>query len=82
MRYYGLLDNRHRTHNLARCRQLLGTTVAPPIVGETPPPDYRDRYESLTRVSRRACPVCPDGHMILTECLRPARPYPALLDTS
>jgi hypothetical protein len=82
MRHYGLLGNRHRTHNLARCRQLLGTTVAPPIVGETRPPDYRDRYESLTGVSLRACPVCPGGHMMVTECLRRARPYPALPDTS
>jgi hypothetical protein len=82
MRHYGLLGNRHRTHKLARCRQLLGTTVALPIVGETRPPDYRDHYESLTGVSLRACPVCPDGHMIVTECLRRARPYPALPDTS
>jgi hypothetical protein len=83
MRHYGLLGNRHRTHKLARCRQLLGTTVAPPIAGETRrPADYRDRYESLTGVSLRACPVCPDGHMIVTECLRRARPYPALPDTS
>ncbi len=82
MRHYGLLGNRHRTHNLARCRQLLASTVTPPIVGETLPPDYRDRYESLTGVSLRACPVCPDGHMILTECLRRVRPYPALPDTS
>ena len=82
MRHYGLLGNRHRTHKLARCRQLLSTTGAPPIVGETPPPDYRDRYESLTGVSRRACPVCPDGHMILTEWLRRARPSPARPDTS
>ena len=37
----------------ARCRQLLGTTVAPPNVGETRPPDYRDRYECLTGVSLR-----------------------------
>jgi hypothetical protein len=82
MRHYGLLGNRHRTHKLARCRQLLGTTVAPPIVGETRPPDYRDRYESLTGVSLRVCPVCPDGHMIVTECLRRAPPYPARPDTS
>ena len=82
MRHYGLLGNRHRTEKLARCRQLLGTTVAPPIVDETRPPDYRDRDESLTGVSRRACPVCPDGHMIVTECLWRARPYSALPDTS
>ena len=56
--------------------------MAPPSVGETPPPDYRDRSESLTGVSLRACPVCEDGHMIVTECLLRARPYPAFLDTS
>jgi hypothetical protein len=83
MRYYGLLGNRHRTENLARCRHLLGTTSAQPISRETVPPrDYRDRYESLTGVSLRTCPVCRDGHMIVTECLLRAHPYPALPDTS
>jgi hypothetical protein len=83
IRYYGLLGHRHRTENLARCRQLLGTTSAQPISGETvPPPDYRDRYESLTGVSLRACPVCADGHMIVTECLRRTHACPALTDTS
>jgi hypothetical protein len=82
MRHYGLLSNRHRTHKLARCRQLLGTTVAPPTEGETRPPDYRDRYESLTGVSLRICPICSDGHMIVTDGLRRARPHPAPSDTS
>jgi hypothetical protein len=31
-----------------------------------PPSDYRDRYESLTGVSLRRCPVCTDGHMTVT----------------
>jgi hypothetical protein len=83
IRYYGLLGHRHRAEKLARCRQLLGTTSAQPISGETmPPPDYRDRYESLTGVSLRTCPVCPDGHMIVTECLLRARPWPTITDTS
>ena len=83
IRYYGWLGHRHRTETLARCRELLGMATTPPIAGEAPPPsDYRDRYESLTGVSLRACPVCADGHMIVTECLRRARPYPALPDTS
>jgi len=87
MRHYGLLGNRHRTHNLARCRQLLaGTTAAHPVAAiadhTVPPPDYRDRYEALTGVSLRTCPVCPDGHMIVTECLRRARPFPEFPDTS
>jgi len=51
IRYYGWLDHRHRAETLARCRQLLATTVAPPIAGKTlPPPDYRDRYESIPSV--------------------------------
>jgi putative transposase/transposase-like zinc-binding protein len=83
IRYYGWLGHRHRTAKLARCRQLLGMAAAQPIAGETlPPSDYRDRYESLTGVSLRRCPVCADGHMIVTECLLRARPYPALPDTS
>ena len=82
MRHYGLLGHRHRTHTLAQCRQLLGTTAVPPIVGETRRPDYRDRAESLTGVSLQACPVCPGGHMIETACVRRARPSPAFTDTS
>jgi hypothetical protein len=82
MRHYGLLGNRHRRHHLARCRRLLGTTVVPPIARKTRPADYRDRCETLTGVSLRACPVCADGHMITTECLRRARPHPAGADTS
>ena len=78
IRYYGWLGHRQRTETLARCRQLLATASAPPIASETlPPSDYRDRYESLTGVSLRACPACPDGHMIVTEGLLRARPYPA-----
>ena len=82
MRHYGLLGNRHRTHKLARCRQLLGTTAAAPITKPSPPTDYRDRYESLTGVSLRACPVCADGHMIVTLSWLRGRPFPALPDTS
>lgn len=83
IRYYGWLGHRHRTEKLARCRQLLGTAAAQPTAGETPPPsDYRDRYQSLTGVSLRTCPICADGHMIVTQCLRRARPYPTLPDTS
>lgn len=83
IRYYGWLGHRHRTEKLARCRQLLGTAAVQPIAGEPlPPSDYRDRYESLTGVSLRTCPVCADGHMIVTECLRRAPPCPPLPDTS
>ena len=79
--YYGFLGNRHRTEKLARCRQLLGTASTPPAPDETtPPPDFRDRYEALTGVSLRTCPVCHAGHMILVEDLPRLRPV--VLDTS
>ena len=83
MRYDGFLSTRHRAAALARCRQLLGTgSTPPPPDASTPPPDYRDRYESLTGVSLRACPVCHDGHMIAVEDLPRPRPCPAITDTS
>ena len=81
IRYYGFLGNRHRTEKLVRCRQLLGMGLSPPPPDDPIPlPDYRDRYESLTGVSLRTCPVCTGGHMILIEGL--SRPRPAITDTS
>jgi hypothetical protein len=83
IRYYGLLGNRHRTENLARCRQLLGMTVPSPVPDACPPPrDYRDHYESLTGVSLRTCPICHDGRMIPIEDRPRARPCPSITDTS
>ncbi len=79
MRYYGLLGNRHRKEQLARCRQLLGTTpLETPPSAATSPPDYRDRYEALTGISLRVCPVCHDGHMRVIEHW--ARAYGGLRD--
>ena len=74
IRYYGLLGNRYREQNLARCRQLLGMPAAQPA-GE-PPPDYRDRYEQLTGRSLSECPACHQGRMRMVETL------PAVIDTS
>ena len=68
---------------LARCRQLLGTTAAPSIAGDTSPPsDYRDRYEKLTGSSLRECPVCHQGHMIPAGVLEPLGGYPERRDIS
>jgi len=65
IRYYGFLSNRHREEKLERCRQLLGMASAHPATPATEPPkDYRDRYEELTGVSLRLCPVCRRGQMI------------------
>ena len=66
IRYYGLLGNRHRKATLARCRQLLGT-AAPETPASTVPADYRDRYEALTGISLRVCPVCYHGQMLVIE---------------
>ncbi len=82
IRYYGWLGARHRTATLARCRHLLGTTAAAPITDPPPPADYRDRYESLTVVSLRRCPVCGDGHMTVTLSWLRGHLGPALPDTS
>jgi hypothetical protein len=82
IRYYGWLGPRHRTETLARCRALLGTTMAAPLTAPPPPADYRDRYASLTGVSLRACPVCTEGHMRVTLSWLRGRPCPVLPDTS
>lgn len=81
IRYYGLLGNRHRTEKLERCRQLLGTaSPSEPVHPATT--DFRDRYEALTGVSLRACPLCQHGRMIVVECLAGRRKCPAIRDTS
>jgi hypothetical protein len=78
IRYYGLLGNRYRQQELARCRQLLG--MAPPT--EAPvPEDYRDQHELLTGSSLRDCPFCHRGRMVMVEMLTPHR-SPAIRNTS
>ena len=77
IRYYGLLGNRYRQQNLARCRQLLG--MAPPQ--STIPKNYRERYEELTGSSLRQCPVCHHGCMVTIEIFA-ARRSPSSQDTS
>jgi hypothetical protein len=77
IRYYGLLGNRYRQQNLARCRQLLG--MASPE--STIPKDYRDRYEELTGCSLRRCPVCQHGCLVTIQVL-PAHRSPPIQDTS
>jgi Putative transposase len=83
IRYYGLLGNRHRTANLAQCRQLLGTTC-PKTISHTSSPaqDYRDRYEILTGTSLRTCPVCGAGRMRLIEQMSRLRLCPPITDSS
>ena len=68
IRYYGFLGNRYRQEKLERCRQLLGMASADQTTLAIEPKDYRDRYEQLTGVSLRLCPVCRQGRMIRIDC--------------
>ena len=68
IRHYGLLANRCREVELARCRELL-QAPAPPLPEE--PEDYRDRYQRLTGVSLRDCPQCKRGQMVCIESFLP-----------
>jgi Putative transposase len=85
IRYYGFLGNRYRKEKLARCRHLLGM---PADEGDKPAqeaaPDYQARYEVLTGVSLRRCPVCHEGCMQGIELLPPSRRHrlTAITDTS
>jgi Putative transposase/Transposase zinc-binding domain len=81
IRYYGLLGNRHRTENLARCRELLKTPAPPSPSEESSPRDYRSRYEALTGKSLDHCPACGKGHMRVVKLLPPGHTLP-VIDTS
>ena len=83
IRYYGFLGNRYRQEKLERCSQLLGMASADQTTPATEPPkDYRDRYEQLTGVSLRLCPVCHRGRMIRIELPTVVCTTPTLRDTS
>jgi hypothetical protein len=76
IRYYGFLGNRYRKEKLARCRHLLGMPAyeaQEPAKEAAAVPDYRERYEALTGVSLRRCPVCHAGCMQVIEVLAPGR---------
>ena len=60
IRHYGLLGNRHRAENLARCRKLLAMPVPTP----PPPRDYRERWQQITGHDPLQCPKCKTGKMV------------------
>ena len=60
IRHYGLLSNRHRAENLARCRELL---CMPALIPQ-PQQNYRERYQQLTGHDLLLCPRCNRGHMV------------------
>jgi hypothetical protein len=59
IRQFGLLANRRRDE-LARCRQLLGTTEQ---TIESLAQDYKSLYQSVTGASLHQCPACRTGTM-------------------
>jgi hypothetical protein len=77
IRHFGLLANRHRVENLARCRTLL----AVPAVVPQPSPSYRERYRQWTGHDLLQCPRCQSGQMHRVGVLLPA-PNPAGWDSS
>jgi|SRR5580658_1293983 hypothetical protein len=79
IRYYGFLANRYRAEKLALCRQLM--RMPPPTVKDEV--NYKDRYEALTGISLKTCPLCRCGTMVVIETFECAssrrRPF---MDTS
>ena len=60
IRHYGLLGNRRRAENLARCRELL----AMPAPGPEPEGNYQERLQRLTGQDPLLCPHCRTGKMV------------------
>src|SRR5713101_2104638 len=80
IRYFGFLANRYRAEKLALCRQLV--QMPPPAPNVEGKKDYRDRYEALTGVSLKTCPLCRHGTMIVIETFECAASRAPRMDTS
>ena len=76
IRYFGFLANRYRAEKLALCQQLM--RMPPPKATHEANTDYRDRYEALTGISLRTCPLCRCGTMVVIdtfECTSSRAPF-------
>ena len=80
IRYFGFLANRYRAEKLALCRQLM--QMPPPTATRKVSMDYRDRYEVLTGVSLKTCPLCRCGTMVVIETFECAANRAPIMDTS
>jgi hypothetical protein len=80
IRYFGFLANRYRAENLALCRQLMQMT--PSTTTREVNKDYRDRYEALTGVSLKTCPLCRCGTMVVIETFECTSSRASFVDTS
>lgn len=67
IRYFGLLANRYRQHNLEGCRTLLGLAPAESAPDDTAPAEESllERYRRLTGVDPSLCPKCKRGRLVL-----------------
>jgi hypothetical protein len=79
IRYFGFLANRYRAEKLTLCRQLL--QMPPPTTREIKK-DYRDRYEALTGISLKTCPLCRCGTMVVIETFEYTYYRAPFMDTS
>ena len=82
IRYYGFLANRYRAEKLALCRQLMQMPPPTPNQNREVNKDYRDRYEALTGVSLKTCPLCRCGTMVVIETFERASSRAPIMDTS
>ncbi len=76
IRYFGFLASRYRAEKLALCQQLM--QMPPPKATHEANTDYRDRYEALTGISLRTCPLCRCGTMVVIdifECTSSRAPF-------
>jgi Putative transposase len=80
IRYFGFLANRYRAEKLALCRQLI--QMPPPMATDEANTDYRDRYEALTGISLRTCPLCRCGTMVVIETFECTSSRASFADTS
>jgi hypothetical protein len=80
IRYFGFLANRYRAEKLALCRQLM--QMSPPRATRKVSMDYRDRYEVLTGVSLKTCPLCRCGTMVVIETFECTSSRTRFTDTS
>jgi hypothetical protein len=76
IRHYGLMGNRGRAENLARCRALLlpgpgsGTgAAAPPPESSPEPPESKPTKAGM----QPRCPACGQGHMVIVGKIEPLR---------
>jgi hypothetical protein len=70
IRHYGLMGNRVRAENLARCRALLEVGQGSGAGGAAPPQEPQPSNQD-DKGTRTLCPACGQGHMVVVGKLEP-----------